>query len=58
MEHPDDVFRNLDEKGVRAVVLNRGPLFADHLRPEVVARFEELFPHSRTIGQFVARWRD
>ena len=58
MERPEDVFRSLEEKGARAVVLNRGPLFADHLRPEIVARFEELFPHSRAIGQFVARWRD
>jgi hypothetical protein len=58
MERPDDVFRSLEEKGARAVVLNRGPLFAEHLRPQVVVRFEELFPHSRTIGQFTARWRD
>jgi hypothetical protein len=58
MERPDDVFRSLEEKGARAVVLNGGPLFADQLRPQVVARFEELFPHSRKIGQFVARWRD
>jgi hypothetical protein len=58
MERPEEVFRRLEEKGARAVVLNRGPLFADQLRPPVVARFEKLFPHSRTIGQFVARWRD
>jgi hypothetical protein len=58
MERPEEVFRSLEEKGVRAVVLNRGPLFAKQLRSEIVVRFEKLFPRSRTIGQFVARWRD
>jgi hypothetical protein len=58
MEDAENVFRCLEEKNVRAVVLNRAPLFADHLRPEVAARFEKLFPRSRPIGQFVVRWRD
>lgn len=58
MERPDSVFRSLSEKGTRAVVLNREPLFSRHLRPEVFARFEELFPHARDIGQFVVRWKE
>jgi hypothetical protein len=58
MERPDVVFRSLAEKGTRAVVLNREPLFSRHLRPEVFARFEELFPHARDIGQFVVRWKE
>jgi hypothetical protein len=58
MERPEELFRSLEEKGVRAVVLNREPLFAGPLRSETAARFEELFPHSRAIGPFVARWRD
>ncbi len=58
MERPDDAFRSLEEKAVRAVVLNRKPAFASRLGPRVVARFEETFPHSRAIGQFDARWRD
>jgi hypothetical protein len=58
MERPDDVFRSLEEKGTRAVVLNRSPLFADYLRPQIMASFEDLFPRSRAIGRFVARWKD
>jgi hypothetical protein len=58
MQRPEEVFRCLDEESGRAVVLNRGPLFADQLQPRIVGRFEELFPPSRAIGQFVARWRD
>jgi hypothetical protein len=58
MERPDEVFRSLEEKDARAVVLNRAPQFAGRLQPQIVARFEELFPHSRVSGPFVARWRD
>jgi hypothetical protein len=58
MQRPDSVFRSLAAKGTRAVVLNRDPLFSKPLRPEVVSRFEELFPHRRIIGPFVACWRD
>jgi hypothetical protein len=58
MEEPDSVFRSLAEKGTRAVVLNREPLFSRPLRPEVMARFEELFPHGRDVGQFLVRWRE
>jgi hypothetical protein len=58
LERPDSVFRSLSERGTRAVVLNREPLFSRHLRPEVFARFEELFPHARDIGQFVVLWKE
>jgi hypothetical protein len=58
MERPDNVFARLAEKDVRTVVLNRAPLFADPLPPRIVARFETLYPHSRSVGQFTARWRD
>jgi hypothetical protein len=58
MKRPEDVFRRLEGNSVRAIVWNRAPLFADQLPPRIVARFEELFPHSRSIGQFTARWRD
>jgi hypothetical protein len=58
MQGPEEVFRSLEANGTRAIVLNRSPLFADYLRPQIVARFEELFPRSRAIGRFVARWKD
>jgi hypothetical protein len=58
LERPDSVFRSLTEKGTRAVVLNREPLFSPPLRAEVLARFEELFPHARDIGPFVVRWKE
>ena len=54
----EEVYRGLEEKGSRAVVLNRIPQPTGNLRPRVVARFEELFPHSRAIGQFAVRWKD
>jgi hypothetical protein len=55
MLRPDEIFRRLKEKGARALVLNREPLFSRQVRPEILSRFEELFPHSRAIGRFVAR---
>ena len=58
MERVREIYRGLEEKGSRAVVLNRVPQQTGNLRPRVVARFENLFPHSRAIGQFLVRWKD
>jgi hypothetical protein len=38
--------------------LNRAPLFAGQLAPDVLARFDDLFPRSRAIGDFVLRWKE
>jgi hypothetical protein len=58
MERVGEIYRSLEEKGSRVVVLNRSPQHVGNLRPLVVARFESHFPHSRVIGQFVVRWKD
>ncbi len=58
MERAKEIYRGLEEKGSRVVVLNRIPQFTGNLRPRVVARFEDFFPHSRVIGHFVVRWKD
>jgi hypothetical protein len=58
MQQPDEVFRSLEERGTRVVVLNQQPSWVRKIRPGIVARFENLFPHSRSFGRFVARWKD
>jgi hypothetical protein len=58
MQRPGELFRNLEENGTRAVVLNQQGPWARKIRPEVFTQFEKLFPHSRAIGQFVARWKE
>lgn len=57
MERPEEFFRSLERKGTRVAVLNRRPPQAK-LRAALFTRFEELFPSSREIGQFVIRWKD
>ncbi len=57
LDRPGELFRALEEKGTRVVVLNRAPPRA-RMRPELFKRFEELFPNSREIGRFVVRWKD
>jgi hypothetical protein len=57
MERAREVYRSLEKKGSRVAVLNLKSMFFN-LRPPVIARFEELFPHSRAIGHFVVRWKD
>lgn len=58
MLRPEELLRSLEENGTRAVVLSQKPAWATKIRPEVFAQFEKLFPHSRGIGRFVARWKD
>jgi hypothetical protein len=58
MERPEDLLRILEETGTRAVVLNRQPAWARKIRPQTLAGFEAIFPHSRTEGRFVALWRE
>ena len=58
MQRPEELFKSLEETGTRAAVLNRRPLWAGNISPEIAARFEQLFPHSRAIGRFVLRWKD
>ncbi len=59
MQRPEELFQTLEENGTRAVVLNRAPAsWATKIRPDVFTQFEKLFPHSREIGPFVARWKD
>jgi hypothetical protein len=57
LERPEELFRALQEKGTRVVVLNRAPPRA-RFRPALFTRFEELFPNSREINRFVVRWKD
>jgi len=57
LQRPEELFRILREKGSRVVVLNRNPPF-HRLRAALFTRFEELFPNSREIGQFIVRWKD
>jgi hypothetical protein len=57
LERPEELLRALQEKGTRVVVLNREPP-RSRMRPELIKRFEELFPNSREIGRFVVRWKD
>ncbi len=57
MERAGEIYRSLEKKGSRVVVMNRKSEFAN-FRPPVIARFEKLFPHSRVIGHFVVRWKD
>jgi hypothetical protein len=58
MENPEQLLRSLDEKGTRAVVLNRQPPWARKIRPQEFALFEKRFPQSREIGRFVVRWKE
>ena len=59
LQRPGELFRSLEESGTRTVVLNRAPpSWGRRIRPEVFTQFKKLFPHSREIHRFVARWKD
>jgi hypothetical protein len=58
MQRPAELFRSLEERGTRVVVLNRQPPWARKIRPQDLALFEKRFPQSREIGRFVVRWKD
>ena len=57
MQRVSEIYRSLEKKGSRVVVMNFKSAIAN-FRPPVIARFEKLFPHSRVIGHFVVRWKD
>jgi hypothetical protein len=42
---------------IRAVVINRAPLFSPSLGDDVIALVSDRFPESQTIGRFVVRYR-
>jgi hypothetical protein len=58
MHRPNELFRFLEEKGTRAVVVLGKLPVVEHIDPEVPARFARSFPNSRAFGRYVVRWKD
>ncbi len=55
---PDALFRLLEARGIRLVVLNRAPDFSPKPRPEFRAALDARFPRSVEIGKFTLMWRE
>lgn len=54
---PGPFVEALERRGVRVVVVNRGPSFSPPLGPDVERAIEERWPRGSTAGRFVVRWK-
>jgi len=52
------IVRMLEERGVRAVVVNRAPHFSPPIEPGVERLLADRFPRSAQVGRFLVRWKD
>ena len=53
---PATLLRNLQDEGVRAVVVNQTPSFSPRLPDDLLAELRVRFPRGMRIGRFELRW--